>query len=91
VVIMCVRYSLSLRNLENPLAERRIDIGYETVRFWWNRFGAMFAAEIRKRPVAHMRRYPQWRWDLDEAFVKVNTSSVIFWRSLGVDPFGGHP
>jgi putative transposase len=43
------------------LAERGIDISHETVRFWWNRFGPMFAAEIRKRRVAHMRAYPQWR------------------------------
>jgi hypothetical protein len=30
-------------------------------RFWWNRFGAMLAAEVRKRRVAHIRAYPQWR------------------------------
>jgi hypothetical protein len=38
--------------------ERGIDISHETVRFWWNRFGPMFAAEICKRRVAHMRGYP---------------------------------
>jgi putative transposase len=53
---------LSLRNVEDLLAERGIDISHETGRFWWNRFGPMFAAEIRKRRVAHMRGYPQWRW-----------------------------
>ena len=72
VVMMYVRYPLSLRNVEDLLAERGIDISHETVRFWWNRFGPMFAAEIRKRRVAHMRVYPQWRWHLDEVFVKVN-------------------
>ena len=61
VVMMYVRYPLSLRNVEDLLAERGIDISHETVRFWWNRFGPMFAAEIRKRRVAHMRSYPQWR------------------------------
>jgi putative transposase len=61
VVMMYVRYPLSLRNVEDLLAERGIDISHETVRFWWNRFGPMFAAEIRKRRVAHMRGYPQWR------------------------------
>jgi putative transposase len=60
VVMMYVRY-LSLRNVEDLLAERGIDISHETVRFWRNRFGPMFAAEIRKRRVAHMRGYPQWR------------------------------
>jgi putative transposase len=72
VVMMYVRYPLSLRNVEDLLAERGIDISHETVRFWWNRFGPMFAAEIRKRRVAHMRGYPQWRWHLDEVFVKIN-------------------
>jgi putative transposase len=48
VVMMYVRYPLSLRNVEDLLAERGIDINHETVRFWWNRFGPMFAAEIRK-------------------------------------------
>ena len=66
VVMMYVRYPLSLRNVEDLLAERGIDISHETVRFWWNRFGPMFAAEIRKKRVAHMRGYPQWRWHLDE-------------------------
>src|SRR5271167_1536411 len=69
VVMMYVRYPLSLRNVEDLLAERGIDISHETVRFWWNRFGPMFAAEIRKRRVAHMRSYPQWRWHLDESLV----------------------
>ena len=50
--MMYVRYPLSLRNVEDLLAERGIDISHETVRFWWNRFGPMFAAEIRKRRVA---------------------------------------
>jgi hypothetical protein len=71
-VLMYVKYPLSLRNVEDLLAERGIDISYETVRFWWNRFGPMFAAEIRKRRVAQMRGYPRWRWHLDEVFVKVN-------------------
>ena len=59
-MMMYVRYPLSLRNVEDLLAER-IDISHETVRFWWNRFGPMFAAEIRKKWVAHLRRFPQWR------------------------------
>jgi putative transposase len=50
-VILCIRYRLSLRNLENLLHERGIEISHETVRFWWNRFGSMFAAEIRRKQV----------------------------------------
>ena len=64
------------------LAERGIDISHETVRFWWNRFGPMFAAEICKRRVAHMRGYPQWRWHLDEVFVKTNGNLCYLWRAV---------
>jgi putative transposase len=46
VVMMCIKYPLSLRNVEDLLAEPGIDLCHETVRFWWNRFGPMFAAEI---------------------------------------------
>jgi putative transposase len=73
VVMMYVRYPLSLRNVEDLRAERRIDISHETVRFWGNRFGPMFAAETRKRRVAHMRAYPRRRCHFDEVFVKVNS------------------
>ena len=82
VVMMYVRYPLSLRNVEDLLAERGIDISYETVRFWWNRFGPMLAAEIRKKRVARMRGYPQWRWHLDEVFVKVNGRLCYLWRAV---------
>jgi transposase-like protein len=82
VVMMYVRYPLSLRNVEDLLAERGIDISHETVRFWWNRFGPVFAAEIRKRRVAHMRGYPQRRWHLDEVFVKVNGRLCYLWRAV---------
>src|SRR5208337_3295650 len=64
------------------LAERGIDISHETVRFWWNRFGPMFAGEIRKRRVANMRRFPQWRWHLDEVFVKINGKLCYLWRAV---------
>jgi putative transposase len=72
VVMMYVIYPLSLRNVEDLLAERGIDISHEIVRFWWNRLAQLFAAEIRKRRAAHMRGFIQWRWHLDEAFVKIN-------------------
>jgi putative transposase len=82
VVMMYVRYPLSLRNVEDLLAERGIDISHESVRLWWNRFGPLFAAEIRKRRVALMRGYPQWRWHLDEAFVRVNGRLCYLWRAV---------
>ena len=48
-VMMYVRFPLSLRQVEDLLSERGIDICHETVRYWWNRFGLLFAAEIRRR------------------------------------------
>ena len=62
VVMMYVRYPLSLRNVEDLLFERGIDICHETVRLWWNRFGPMFACEIRRKRVQHMRAYTHWKW-----------------------------
>ena len=82
VVMMYVRYPLSLRNVEDLLAERGIDISHETVRFWWNRFGPIFAAEIRKRQIVQMRAYPQLRWHLDEVIVKVNGKLFYLWRAV---------
>ena len=57
VVMMQVRYPLSLRNVEDQLRERGIDICHETVRFRWNRFGPMFAADFRRKRVQHMRAF----------------------------------
>ena len=54
-VMLYVRFPLSLRNVEDLLHERGIDISHETVRFWWNRFGSMFAAEIRRKRVQQLR------------------------------------
>ena len=45
-VMLYVRFPLSLRNVEDLLHEHGSEISYETVRFWWNRFGPMFAAEV---------------------------------------------
>jgi putative transposase len=53
-VMMYIRFPLSLRNVEDLLHERGVDICHETVRFWWHRFGPMFAAEIRKRSYESM-------------------------------------
>jgi putative transposase len=82
VVMMYVRYPLSLRNVEDLLAERGIDICHETVRFWWNRFGPMFASQIRKRRVSYMRGFRQWRWHLDEMYVKIGGEMHYLWRAV---------
>jgi putative transposase len=80
-VMLYVRYPLSLRNVEDLLHERGIDVSHETVRFWWNRFGPLFAAEIRKRRVSGMRS-SHWRWHLDEVFVKINGELHYLWRAV---------
>jgi len=80
-VMLYVRYPLSLRQVEDLLFERGIGICHETVRFWWNRFGPRFAAEIRKRRVQH-RCYSPWRWHLDEVFVKINGEMFYLWRAV---------
>jgi putative transposase len=79
--MMYVRYPLSLRQVEDLLFERGIDICHETVRFWWNRFGPVFAAEIRRQRVYH-RSYSNWRWHLDEVFVKINGETHYLWRAV---------
>lgn len=48
VVMMYVRFPLSLRNVEDLLFERGLDICHETVRHWWNRFGPMFAGSASR-------------------------------------------
>ena len=80
-VMMYVRFPLSLRQVEDLLHERGIDISHETVRAWWDRFGPIFAAEIRKRRVQH-RSFSRWRWHLDEVFVRINGETYYLWRAV---------
>ncbi len=81
-VMLYVRFPLSLRNVEDLLHERGIDISHETVRFWWNRFGPMFAAEIRRKRAQQLRAWPQWQWHLDEMFVKIRGETHYLWRAV---------
>ncbi len=80
-VMLYIRFPLSLRNVEDLLHERGVDVSHETVRFWWRRFGPMFAAEIRKRRIEGMRS-SRWRWHLDEVFVKINGETHYLWRAV---------
>jgi putative transposase len=81
-VMMYVRFPLSLRNVEDLLHERGIDISHETIRYWWNRFGLMFAANIRRKRVQQFHAYSNWRWHLDEVFVKINGQTHYLWREV---------
>jgi putative transposase len=59
-VMMYVRFPPSLRNVQDLLHERGIDVSYEAVRFWWHRFGPVSAAEIHQRCAERLRSGPQW-------------------------------
>jgi putative transposase len=80
-VMMYVRFPLSLRQVEDLLHERGINISHETVRTWWNRFGPVFAAEIRKCRIQG-RSFSLWKWHLDEVFVRINGEQHYLWRAV---------
>jgi putative transposase len=80
-VMMYLRYPLSLRQVKDLLYERGIDISHEMVRAWWNRFGPVFAAEIRKRRIQGPS-FSRWRWHLDEVFVRINGEQHYLWRAV---------
>ena len=52
------------------------------MRHWWNRFGPMFARDIRRQRVSRMRGFRHWRWHLDEMYVKLNGEMVYLWRAV---------
>jgi putative transposase len=77
-----VRFPILLRHLEDLLHERGLEVSHETVRFWSQRFGPMFAAEICERRVIGLRssRRPS---HLDEVFVRINGVQHYRWRGEG--------
>lgn len=79
-VMLYIRFPLSLRNIEDLLHERGIDVSHETVRYWWNRFGQAFATEIRQKRVERLRAFSKLKWHLDEFFVKLNGNRHYLWR-----------
>ena len=81
-VMMYVRFPLSLRNVEDLLHERGIDVCHESVRLWVDRFGTHFAKKIRKPRADYMRQVTQWQWHLDEVFVKINGAQHYLWRAV---------
>jgi len=83
--MMYIRFPLSLRQVEDLLPERGINICHETVQFWWNRLGPLFAAEIRRRRVHH-HSCSNWRWQLDKVFVRIN--GEMHYLSRAVDHEG---
>ena len=82
MVLVYVRFPLSLRNVEDLLFERGIDLCHETVRLWWNRFGPLLAADIRRQRVIRMMGFRQWQWRLDEMYIKINGEMQYLWRAV---------
>lgn len=89
MVMMYVRFPLSLRNVEDLLSDHGIDLCHETVRMSWNRFGPMLAGDIRRQRVNRMRNFRQWRWHLDEMYVKLNGEMVYLWRAVDTGRVAG--
>lgn len=71
------RFTLSLRDVEEMLAQRGIEVSRETVRCWVNKFGPMMAASLRRRKLP-----PSGRWHLDEAMAKIGGKRMIIWRAV---------
>src|SRR5277367_4206358 len=71
------RFALSFRDLEDLLAERGLDVSYETVRRWVLKFGPLFAKELRRR-----RHRPTSRWHLDEMAVLIAGRRFWLWRAV---------
>lgn len=76
-VWLYLRFSLSYRDVEDLLAERGLDVSYETVRRWVRKFGVLFARELRKR-----RASPSAQWHLDELVVVIGGKRFFLWRAV---------
>ena len=74
-----IRFPLSLRQVEDILHERGIDICHETIRYWWNKFGTLFAKDMKKKS---SNPHSNWRWHIDEVFVKINGKNYYLWRAI---------
>jgi putative transposase len=78
-IMYYVRYPLSLRNVEDILYERGIDICHETIRYWWNKLGPIIAKDLKKKKTSPPSK---WRWHIDEVFVKINGELHYLWRAI---------
>src|SRR5437660_8414491 len=75
-----LRFTLSLRDVEDLLAERGIVVSYESIRRWINHFGPMIAADLRRR-----RPRPHTSWHLDEVYLKIDGRLVYLWRAVDAE------
>ena len=80
MIWLYLRFTLSLRDVEDLLAERGVAVSYETVRRWVNDFGPMIADDLRKR-----RQKPHTTWHLDEVYLKIDGRMVYLWRAVDAE------
>jgi putative transposase len=76
-VWLYLRFTLSFRDVEDLLAERGLDISYETIRRWVLKFGPLFAMELRRR-----RHRPTSQWHLDEMAILIGGRRLWLWRAV---------
>ena len=71
------RFTVSFRDVEELLAQRGIEVSYETIRCWTLKFGPLIAANLRRR-----RGPPSGRWHLDEMVVRIRGRRMFLWRAV---------
>ena len=71
------RSPLSLRDVQELMLERGVDVSYETIRAWCDRFGQQYANQLRRRGPR-----PGDKWHLDEVFVQINGAQRYLWRAV---------
>ena len=71
------RFSLSLRDVEELLAARGVDVSYETIRCWTVKFGPQIARRLKRR-----RPAPSTRWHLDEMVCRIGGKRMYLWRAV---------
>ena len=77
VVSLYFRFSLSYRDVEELLAERGIDVSYETIRRWAEKFGRSYATRLRRN-----RPKSSSTWHIDEVFLKIGGKQFYLWRAV---------
>jgi transposase-like protein len=75
-----LRFTLSYRDVEELLAERGVEVSYETIRRWVLTFGPVIARGLRAR-----RAKPHSRWHLDEMFVRIGGKQMYLWRAVDAE------
>ena len=76
-VWMYFRFSISFRDVEELMIDRGVDVSYETIRRWVEKFGSQYAKRIRSRS-----ENPSPVWHLDEVYTKINGKMVYLWRAV---------